>query len=227
MNESLTRLQTVRQRIGNACKASGRRPDEVMLLAVSKRQPAEKIVALHQLGVVDFGENNLPEALAKQQQLTDPDIIWHFVGALQSNKTRAIAEHFQWVQSVDRHKILQRLSAQRPTTSGALNICLQVNIDREPQKAGATTADIMQLAALADGLDNIKLRGLMAMPRFTTDPKQQRDSFRRVRLLFEQLKTAGHDLDTLSMGMSSDLEIAISEGSTMVRVGTDLLGSRD
>ncbi len=227
MNKSLERLKLVQQRIENACIAAGRKPDEVSLLAVSKRQPAEKIITLNKLGVFSFGENQLQEALKKQKELTDLDLQWHFIGTIQSNKTRAIAESFQWVQSADRQKTLKRLSAQRPGTLDPLNICLQVNIDREPQKAGASPEEILQLASLCDGLDNLKLRGLMALPRMTSDPEEQHDSFRRVRILFEELKNAGHDIDTLSMGMSSDLEIAVSEGSTMVRIGTDLLGRRE
>ncbi len=227
MNKLLKRLQFVRERMENACISAGRHPNEVSLLAVSKRQPTEKIVALHHLGVVAFGENLLAEALAKQPGLTGLDLQWHYIGAVQSNKTRAIAEHFQWVQSVDRERILRRLAAQRSTSLGPLNICLQVNIDQESQKSGAGPEDILQLARLADDLDNIKLRGLMAIPRMTTDPEEQHHSFRRVRILFEEMQSAGHDIDTLSMGMSSDLEIAISEGSTMVRIGTDLLGKRD
>ncbi|MGB7452696.1 MAG: YggS family pyridoxal phosphate-dependent enzyme, partial [Lysobacterales bacterium] len=159
--------------------------------------------------------------------LTELDLQWHFIGVLQSNKTRAIAENFQWVQSVDRQKILERLSAQRPHSLQPINICLQVNIDQEPQKSGAKPEEIPQLAELSRGLDNIKLRGLMAIPRLTNDPKEQHESFRRVKDLFELLKNEGHDIDTLSMGMSSDLEIAISEGSTMVRIGTDLFGKRE
>ncbi len=227
MNKSLERLKLVQQRIENACIAAGRKPEEISLLAVSKRQPAEKIITFNKLGVLSFGENQLQEALRKQKELADLDLQWHFIGAIQSNKTRAIAEHFQWVQSVDRQKILKRLSAQRPDSLDPLNVCLQVNIDREPQKAGASPEEILQLATLCDGLDNIKLRGLMALPRMTNDPTEQHDSFRRVRILFEELKNKGHDLDTLSMGMSYDLEIAIAEGSTMVRIGTDLLGKRE
>ena len=131
------------------------------------------------------------------------------------------------MQSVDRQKVLKRLSAQRPDCLEPLNVCLQVNIDREPQKAGASPEEILQLATLCDGLDNIKLRGLMAIPRMTNDPTEQHDSFRRVKILFNELKNRGHDVDTLSMGMSFDLEIAIAEGSTMVRIGTDLLGKRE
>ncbi|MDX2416960.1 MAG: YggS family pyridoxal phosphate-dependent enzyme [Xanthomonadales bacterium] len=226
MNESLKRLNLVQQRIEKACLSSGRQPGEVSLLAVSKWHPAEKITALNKLGVRSFGENQLQEALKKQQELTDLDLQWHFIGVLQSNKTRAIAENFHWVQSVDRQKILKRLSAQRPDSLQPINVCLQVNIDLEPQKSGANPEEILQLAALAHGLDNIRLRGLMAIPRVTTDSEEQHDSFRRVKVLFEMLKNEGHDIDTLSMGMSSDLEIAICEGSTMVRIGTDLFGKR-
>ena len=226
MNKSLERLQFVRKRIDNACIAADRRADEVSLLAVSKRHSAEKIITLNELGVFDFGENQLQEALLKQKELQHLDLQWHFIGTIQSNKTRDIAANFQWVQSVDRIKVLQRLSRQRPSTSKPLNICLQVNIDMEPQKAGATADEILHLAALTDSLDNIKLRGLMAIPKLTDDPQQQHASFRKVRLLFEELKNSGHDIDTLSMGMSADLEIAIAEGSTMVRIGTDLMGHR-
>ena len=227
MNESLERLKSVTQRIENACIAAGRKPDEVSLLAVSKKHSAEKVITLNKLGVQSFGENQLQEALRKQGELDGLELQWHFIGSIQSNKTRDIAEHFQWVQGVDRQKILKRLSAQRPDSLGPLNVCLQVNIDREPQKAGASPKEILQLATLSKGLDNIKLRGLMAIPRMTSDPIEQHDSFRRVKTLFEELKNLGHDIDTLSMGMSADLEIAIAEGSTMVRIGTDLLGIRE
>ena len=226
MKNSLEQLQYVQKRIENACIAAGRRADEVSLLAVSKRHPAEKIITLNELGVLDFGENQLQEALLKQKKLQHLDLQWHFIGTIQSNKTGDIAANFQWVQSVDRIKVLQRLSRQRPSTSNPLNICLQVNIDMEPQKAGATTDEILQLAALAESLDNIRLRGLMAIPKLSDDPQQQHISFRKVHHLFEELKNSGHDLDTLSMGMSADLEIAVAEGSTMVRIGTDLMGHR-
>ncbi len=226
MNKSIERLKFVQQRIKKACLSAGRQPDEISLLAVSKRHPAEKVITLNKLGVISFGENQLQEALRKQDELGSLELQWHFIGAIQSNKTRAIAEHFQWVQSVDRQKILNRLSSQRPDSLEPLNVCLQVNIDHEPQKAGASPEEILQLATLCDGLDNMKLRGLMAIPRMTNDPAEQHDSFRRVKTLFDELKNKGHDIDTLSMGMSFDLEIAIAEGSTMVRIGTDLLGKR-
>ena len=227
MNDAIKRLKLVQKRIEQACLAAGRPPDGVTLLAVGKRHNAVKIIELNKLGVRSFGENQLQEALHKQQELADLDLQWHFIGTCQSNKTRAIAENFQWVQSVDRQKVLNRLSSQRPDSLQPLNVCLQVNIDQEPQKSGATPEEILQLAALTHGLDNIRLRGLMAIPRVTGNLNEQHESFRQVKALFETLKNDGHDIDTLSMGMSSDLEVAISEGSTMVRIGTDLFGRRE
>lgn len=226
MNKPLERLQIVQKRIKKACLAAGRDPREVALLAVSKKQSPENIISFNNIGVTAFGENQVQEALQKQKELEHLDLEWHFIGAIQSNKTRAIAEHFQWVQSVDRERILRRLASQRNADSPPLNVCLQVNIDHEVQKGGATPEEILQLASLCEGLDNIKLRGLMAIPKMTTDPGEQHDSFRRVRFLYEELLARGFMLDTLSMGMSADLEIAIQEGSTMVRIGTDLLGKR-
>jgi pyridoxal phosphate enzyme (YggS family) len=227
MKTSLERLKFVRHRIEKACITAGRQSHQVSLLAVSKKQPSEKIRIFNKLGLSSFGENKLQEALQKQRELTDLDLEWHFIGAIQSNKTREIAENFNWVQSVDRLKVLNRLSTQRPEQLDPLNICLQVNIDREPQKAGASPEEIMQLAEISEGLANIRLRGLMAIPRMTNVPEEQHLSFKKVRMLFDRLAKAGHDVDTLSMGMSSDLEIAIAEGSTMVRIGTDLLGIRE
>jgi pyridoxal phosphate enzyme (YggS family) len=227
MKELSDRLKSVLHRIEKACASAGRQTGEVSLLAVSKWHPAAQVRLFCSLGVRSFGENQLQEALGKQQELTDLDIEWHFIGTIQSNKTRAIAENFQWVQSVDRQKILQRLAAQRPVQSKPLNICLQVNIDLEPQKGGAAPGEVLHLAELARDLDNIRLRGLMAIPRLTSNVEEQRQSFRKVRSLFEMLKNEGHDIDTLSMGMSADLEPAIAEGSTMVRIGTDLFGARE
>jgi pyridoxal phosphate enzyme (YggS family) len=227
MNDSINRLKSVRRRIEKACISAGRDPDVVTLLAVGKRHPASKIATLNSLGLESFGENQLQEALEKQRELVGLDLQWHFIGTLQSNKTRAIAENFQWAQSVDRQKILTRLSAQRPSSLGPLNICLQVNIDQEPQKAGANPEEILNLAAICRGLENLKLRGLMAIPRLTNIVDEQHQSFRKVKVLFDTLRDEGHDIDTLSMGMSSDLEIAIHEGSTMVRIGTDLFGKRE
>jgi pyridoxal phosphate enzyme (YggS family) len=227
MNTPTERIKLVLNRIEKACTAAGRHPSEVSLLVVSKRHPAEKIELVSQSGIYSFGENQLQEALGKQQELQHLDLQWHFIGAIQSNKTRAIAEHFQWVQSVDREKILRRLDSQRPPHTAPLNICLQVNIDYEPQKGGAEPDEILNLAALAASLPQIRLRGLMAIPKNSDDINQQCDSFRRVKELFERVRSAGYAIDTLSMGMSSDLEAAILEGSTMVRVGTDIFGARE
>jgi pyridoxal phosphate enzyme (YggS family) len=226
MNTPIERLHAVRSRIEDACRNAGRDPADVSLLAVSKRHSPERITAFHRLGLEDFGENQLQEALQKQRALPSLGIAWHFIGTIQSNKTRAIAEHFCWAQSVDRAKVLRRLAAQRPASMGPLNICLQVNIDDEPQKAGAAPDEIMALAELAGEFDKLRLRGVMAIPRLTDVVAEQHRSFRMVREVFERLKQAGHDIDTLSMGMSADLEAAIAEGSTMVRIGTDLLGVR-
>lgn len=197
-----------------------------MLLAVSKRHTAERIRALHALGQRSFGENYVQEARAKQAALQGLDIEWHFIGPLQSNKTREAAEHFDWVQSADREKILRRLSAQRPPALPDLNICIQVNIDREPQKAGVLPEGAADLARAARDLPRLNLRGLMAIPRMATDSHDPDDSYRRMRELFGDLLGAGFVVDTLSMGMSADLESAILHGSTMVRIGTDLLGPR-
>lgn len=226
MNKPSERLELILHRIKKACATAGRSPSEVKLLVVSKRQPPDKIEVFNQLGIHSFGENQLQEAIGKQEKLEHLELEWHFIGAIQSNKTRAVAEHFQWVQSVDRERILRRLDSQRPPQAGPLNICLQVNIDNEPQKGGVSAEEVLDLAAITSIMKNVKLRGLMAIPKYSKEVSEQRDSFRRVRELFEQLKKAGYDIDTLSMGMSSDLEAAICEGSTMVRVGTDLFGAR-
>jgi pyridoxal phosphate enzyme (YggS family) len=226
MNAELHRLKQVRDRIETACRLAGRDPSEVRLLAVSKKQSAARVRRFFALGVEAFGENRLQEALEKQAQLSDLGIEWHFIGPVQSNKTRELAEHFQWVQSVDREKILRRLSEQRPAGRPPLDICLQVNIDREPQKAGLVPRDLEAMAAQAASAPGIRLRGLMAIPRLTEDPDETRESFRRMRQLFDGLRASGLPLDTLSLGMSGDLELAVQEGSTMVRIGTDLLGPR-
>jgi len=226
MNDLKQNLDNVRARIAAACERAGRQAGEVRLLAVSKRQPPERIRALNALGQRSFGENYVQEALAKQGQLGDLDIEWHFIGPLQSNKTREAAEHFDWVQSADREKILRRLSAQRPPGLPKLNVCIQVNIDREPQKAGVLPENAADLADLARGLPGLRLRGLMAIPRMGAEAYDTADSYRRMRELFVELLESGNEMDTLSMGMSADLESAIENGSTMVRIGTDLLGPR-
>ncbi|MDV9031593.1 YggS family pyridoxal phosphate-dependent enzyme [Pseudomonas sp. RAC1] len=217
-------LHAIRTRIDGAAKASHRDPASVQLLAVSKTKPASAIADLHRAGVRDFGENYLQEALTKQTELSDLPLIWHFIGPIQSNKTKAIAEHFDWVHSVDRLKIAQRLSEQRPTGLPPLNICLQVNVSGEDSKSGCTPEQLPALAQAVAALPNLRLRGLMAIPEPTDDPAAQHAAFARLRQLQEAL---GLGLDSLSMGMSHDLEAAIAQGATWVRIGTALFGARD
>ena len=224
MNDLTTKLHKVRSRIDLALEHSGREADSVALLAVSKHHAASRIRSLYAAGQRQFGENYVQEALQKQQQLQDLDIVWHFIGPLQSNKTRELAQHFSWVQSVDREKLLKRLSDQRPDSLPPLNILLQVNIDQEAQKAGVRPEEITMLAKAADRLPRLKLRGLMAIPSIQTSGSS--NSFDRMKQLFDQMRADGFELDTLSMGMSADLESAIKAGSTMVRIGTDLMGER-
>jgi PLP dependent protein len=211
-------------RIREAAQASQRDCAAIGLLAVSKTKPAAAIRQAFVAGVRDFGENYLQEALEKQLELGDLPLIWHFIGPIQSNKTKAIAEHFAWVHSVDRLKIAQRLSDQRPAHLPALNICLQVNVSGEASKSGCNPDELPALAQAVTQLPNIRLRGLMTIPEPTDDVACQHAAFARLRELQDGL---GLDLDTLSMGMSHDLEAAIAEGATWVRIGTALFGARD
>jgi hypothetical protein len=227
MNDLKAKLEAVHTRIAAACRKAGRNPSDVRLLAVSKGHPSSLIRKLCAAGQSAFGENYVQEALAKQAELADERIEWHFIGPLQSNKTADVAHAFAWAQSVDREKLLRRLSRQRPANLPALNVCLQVNIDREQQKAGALPEDIPQLAALAAGLPGLRLRGLMAIPMAASASRDTAPSFAAMLRLYRQLQQSGLELDTLSMGMSADLEQAIQAGSTMVRVGTDLFGPRN
>lgn len=217
-------LSAISARIASAAQAAGRDPASVRLLAVSKTKPASAIREIHAAGVCDFGENYLQEALTKQQALGDLPLIWHFIGPIQSNKTKAIAEHFDWVHSVDRLKIAQRLSEQRPAGLAPLNICLQVNVSGEDSKSGCAPADLPALAKAVAALPNLRLRGLMAIPEPTDDRAAQEAAFATLRQLQEGLDLG---LDTLSMGMSHDLEAAIAQGATWVRIGTALFGARD
>ncbi|WP_433885881.1 YggS family pyridoxal phosphate-dependent enzyme [Pseudomonas vranovensis] len=217
-------LSTLAARIRAAALAAGREPAAVQLLAVSKTKPAAAVREAFAAGVRDVGENYLQEALNKQGELTDLPLTWHFIGPIQSNKTRAIAEHFDWVHSVDRLKIAQRLSEQRPDNLAALNICLQVNVSGEASKSGCTPEELPALASAIAALPRLRLRGLMAIPEPTDDEAAQQAAFARVRELQSSL---GLPLDTLSMGMSHDLEAAIAQGATWVRIGTALFGARD
>jgi len=196
----------------------------VGLLAVSKTKPASDLREAFSAGLRDFGENYLQEALGKQTELSDLPLIWHFIGPIQSNKTRAIAENFAWVHSVDRLKIAQRLSEQRPADLPPLNICIQVNVSGEASKSGCTPEDLPALAQAISALPNLRLRGLMAIPEPTEDSDEQNAAFAAVRTLQDQLNLP---LDTLSMGMSHDLEAAIAQGATWVRIGTALFGARN
>lgn len=217
-------ITTVAARIDAAAQAAGRDSASIGLLAVSKTKPAAAVREAHAAGLRDFGENYLQEALGKQAELTDLPLCWHFIGPIQSNKTRAIAEHFDWVHSVDRLKIAQRLSEQRPADLAPLNICIQVNVSGEASKSGCTPADLPALAAAISALPNLKLRGLMAIPEPTEERAEQDAAFATVRTLQDSLNLP---LDTLSMGMSHDLESAIAQGATWVRIGTALFGARD
>ncbi|PAV48408.1 YggS family pyridoxal phosphate-dependent enzyme [Pseudomonas sp. HAR-UPW-AIA-41] len=217
-------IAKVRTRIREAAQACGRDPQTVGLLAVSKTKPAAAVREAHACGQSDFGENYLQEALNKQAELSDLPLTWHFIGPIQSNKTRPIAEHFAWVHSVDRLKIAQRLSEQRPTQLPPLNICLQVNVSGEASKSGCTPDELPALAEAVSQLPNLRLRGLMTIPEPTSDVAQQHAACARLRQLRDDLNL---ELDVLSMGMSDDLEAAIAEGATWVRIGTALFGARD
>ena len=217
-------IAKVGERIRAAAQASGRDLDGIGLLAVSKTKPAAAVREAFAAGIRDFGENYLQEALEKQAELSELPLIWHFIGPIQSNKTKPIAEHFAWVHSVDRLKIAQRLSEQRPTDLPPLNICLQVNVSAEDSKSGCAPAELAALAQAVSQLPNLRLRGLMAIPEPTDDVAAQRAAFARLRELRDGLPLP---LDTLSMGMSHDLDAAIAEGATWVRIGTALFGARD
>ena len=217
-------IAQVEARIRAAALAVQRDVTSIHLLAVSKTKPAGALREAHAAGIRDFGENYLQEARAKQVELADLPLCWHFIGPIQSNKTRDIAEHFAWVHSVDRLKIAQRLSEQRPADLPPLNICIQVNVSGEASKSGCTPTDLPALAAAINALPRLKLRGLMAIPEPTEDRAEQDAAFAAVRTLQESLNMG---LDTLSMGMSHDLESAIAQGATWVRIGTALFGARD
>lgn len=224
MNSISQRLTATRARLAAAEAAAGRAAGSVGLIAVSKTHPPAAIREAYALGQRDFGENYLQEALSKQAQLQDLAIVWHFIGPIQSNKTRPLAFHFAWVHSVDRLKIAQRLSEQRPEAMPPLNICIQVNVSGEASKSGIEIAGLPELAAAVAELPRLRLRGLMAIPAPDMDTAKQRQAFRRLREAMAGLGLPG--LDTLSMGMSDDLEAAVAEGATLVRIGTAIFGPR-
>lgn len=212
--------------LAQACRDAGREDRSVRLLAVSKKQPLQAILDAAEAGQKDFGENFVQEGVDKIAAIGRNDLVWHFIGHLQANKTRAVASHFDWVHTVDRHKIAARLSEQRPADRDDLNICLQVNVDDEAGKSGITCDEVLPLARSVADLPRIRLRGLMCLPRIRQEFSAQREPFARLRELFEQLQQHGLPVDTLSMGMSDDFRAAILEGSTIVRIGTALFGVR-
>jgi pyridoxal phosphate enzyme (YggS family) len=226
MTDIKKRLISIKNTIQLAEKAAQRQPESVALLAVSKTWPAEVLRQANQAGQRFFGENYLQEALEKISTLTDLDIEWHFIGPIQSNKTKDIAAHFDWVQSLDRVKIAQRLAKQRPENMPDLNVCIQVNIDNESSKSGVTPAELFSFAHEISQIDRLVLRGLMIIPAKIKHEEQQRIAFKKAYSLFEQLVEKYPTIDTLSMGMSADMILAIEEGSTMVRIGTALFGQR-
>lgn len=219
-------LSAVRARIAAAAARAGRAPESVRLLAVSKTQPPEAIAAARQAGQRDFGENYLQDASPKLDAFTGQDLCWHFIGQLQSNKTREIAARFQWVHTLDREGIARRLSDQRPAALPPLEVCIQVNVSGESRKGGVRPERLPALAEMVAALPRLKLRGLMSIPAEHADEAQQRAPHRQLREMLESLNARGFNLDTLSMGMTSDLEAAVLEGSTLVRIGTAIFGPR-
>lgn len=219
-------LQAVRERVDAAARAVGRSPDEVDVLAVSKTWPAASILEAARAGQRAFGENYVQEGVAKIEELRDRHLEWHFVGPLQGNKSRMVAMHFDWVHSVDRDGLAQRLSAQRDAALPALNVCIQVNVSGEASKSGVAPGEVAPLAETIAALPRLRLRGLMCIPEPDGDPEILHGRFRTLRFLLQDLNARGFSLDTLSMGMSGDLEVAIAEGSTLVRVGTAIFGAR-
>jgi len=227
MDSIAANLQAVRARMARAAQAAHRAPGEILLLAVSKTIPAERIAEAHAAGQRAFGENHVQEAVEKITVLATLPLDWHFIGPIQSNKTRLIAEHFSWAHSVEREKIAERLNAARPEGMAPLNVCIQVNVSGEATKSGVAPGDEAKLAEAIARLPRLRLRGLMAIPEPTADVTLQRRRFALLRELKNGLRARGHALDTLSMGMSDDFEAAILEGATIVRIGTAIFGKRD
>jgi len=219
-------LKLIRDLLKESAIDAGRDPDSVRLLAVSKKQPVEKILEAVAAGQRDFGENFVQEGVEKIEALAGKDLTWHFIGHLQSNKTRIVAEYFDWVHTIDRQKIATRLSEQRPAGRPPLNVCLQVNIDDEAAKSGLRVDQVPALAAACRELPGIRLRGLMCLPAIREGFEAQREPFRKLSNLADSLRAGGLPLDTLSMGMSGDFRAAIFEGATLVRIGTAVFGER-
>jgi pyridoxal phosphate enzyme (YggS family) len=220
-------LQAVKQRIAAAAREAGRAPQEITLLAVSKTFPAQAVREAWAAGQRAFGESYVQEAVDKIAALNDLPLEWHFIGPMQSNKTRPVAEHFSWVHGIERLKIAERLSAQRPAGMPELQVCIQVNVSGEASKSGVSPDDLAPLAQAVRALPRLNLRGLMAIPEPMHDRALQHRRFAQLRGLLEQLNDQGYVLDTLSMGMSDDLEAAVAEGATLVRIGSAIFGARD
>jgi pyridoxal phosphate enzyme (YggS family) len=223
----LQNVTKLTNRVRLAAQKSQRSPQDISIVAASKTRSAEIIEQAFEAGLTNFGENYLQESLEKIEQLRALKIVWHFIGPIQSNKTRSIAENFDWVHSVDRAKVARRLSAQRPDNLPPLQLCLQVNISQEPSKSGVLVQELPELMQEISELRNIQLRGLMAIPAATADTHQQLLAFGQMRELLESVQAMSSTMDTLSMGMSGDLEVAIAQGSTLIRVGSDIFGPRD
>ncbi|SFW31396.1 YggS family pyridoxal phosphate-dependent enzyme [Nitrosovibrio sp. Nv17] len=219
-------LQKVKARIREVAGRAGRDPADITLLAASKTNPAECLREAFAAGQAIFGENYLQEALGKMPELADLPIEWHFIGPIQSNKTRRIAENFSWVHSIDRKKIADRLSKDRPSVLPPLQVCVQINVSGEDSKSGVAPEEAAELAAHIAALPRLRLRGVMAIPELTRATALQRSQFRMLKDAYDRLRQEGHDLDTVSMGMSEDLDLAIEEGATLVRVGTAIFGPR-
>ena len=226
MNDIAAALARVRARIAAAERDFGRATGSVRLVAVSKAKPPAAIRAAFAAGQRAFGESYAQEAVAKIDSLPLPGVEWHFVGPLQSNKTRAVATRFSWVHSIDRLKIARRLNEQRPAALPPLSVCIEVNLSGEPSKSGVAPGELPALADAVAALPNLRLRGLMSVPRRSAELLEQRAAFRGLRELFDELRGAGYEMDTLSMGMSADLEAAVAEGATVVRIGTAIFGAR-
>jgi len=226
MSAIASNLQAVRTRIADAAKAAGRSPESVSLLAVSKTWPLGHVLEAVAAGQLAFGENYVQEGVEKTTAIAGHSLIWHFIGPLQSNKTRPVAEHFAWVHSIERLKIAERLSAQRPDHLPPLQVCVQVNVSGEASKSGCAPDEALELCRALAALPRLRLRGLMAIPEPSDDPAAQRAPFRQLHELFEHIRASGLPLDTLSMGMSHDLEAAVAEGATIVRIGTAIFGER-
>ena len=220
-------MKAVLARIERSARSAGRDPSEIVLLAVSKTFPASCVEEAHRAGQRAFGESYVQEGVRKITALEGLELEWHFIGPVQSNKTRAIAEHFHWVHSIEREKVAARLSAARPPHLPPLNVCIQVNVSGEPSKSGVAPGGELALAEAIAGLPGLRLRGLMAIPEPGSEPSPERAPYARLRQMKDALVASGYALDTLSMGMSDDLETAVAEGATIVRVGTAIFGSRE